>query len=363
MQRMIFANLRRRPLRSAIGVIAVAIEVALILLLVGLTNGMVQDAHNRLQGLGADIVVRSAASSNFLDMSGNTLPVQLAPLIARQPGVAAATAMAMQVGKGLTAVGGVNLTSFDAVSGGFHFLAGGPNLGRRTVIVDDLFADSNHLRVGDRVQLLGHSFRVAGIFLHGKGSRIFMARGVLDQLIGAPAKAAVVYAKLRPGAEVTPVVAQLRRLLPGYNVEPMQQYLTLFTASKIPFLGLFRAVVISVGATIGFLVIFLSMYTTILERTREIGILKSLGASRFYIVRAILQETGALAVVGIGLGIAAAAITRASLVAANPTLPILLQAAWVGWAALIAIVGALVGALYPAAHAAAEDPIAALAYE
>ncbi len=363
MNRMIFANLRRRPLRSLIGIVAVAIEVALILLLVGLTNGMVQDAHNRLQGIGADIVVRSAASSNFLEMSGNTLPVQLAPLIARQPGVQAATAMAMQVARGLTAVGGVDLPSFNAVSGGFHFLSGGPDLGPHTIIVDDLYAASNHLRVGSHLELLGHSFRVAGIFLHGKGSRIFMARSVLDKLIGSPGKAAVIYATVRKGERVGAVVARLRHLLPGYDVQAMEKYLTLFTANKIPFLGIFRAVVISIGAIIGFLVIFLSMYTTILERTREIGILKSLGASRRYIISAILQETCALAVIGIVLGIAAAAITRASLVAANPTLPILLQPAWIGWAALIAIVGAIIGALYPAAHAAGEDPIAALAYE
>lgn len=363
MKRMIFANLRRRPLRSLIGVIAVAIEVALILLLVGLTNGMVQDAHNRLAGIGADIVVRSAASSNFLDMSGNTLPAKLAARIAAQPRVRAATPMAMQVGKGLTAVGGVDLASFDAVSGGFHFLHGGPQLGPHDVIVDDLYAASNHLRVGDRIELLGHQFRVTGIFVHGKGSRIFMALPVLDRLIGAPGRVAVIYVAVRDAAQIPAVTAQLRHLLPGYNIEPMEKYLSLFTANKIPFLGLFRAVVISIGGIIGFLVIFLSMYTTILERTREIGILKSLGASRTYIIRAILEETSLLAAMGIGLGIAVAAITRASLVAANPTLPILLETAWVGWAALIAIVGALAGALYPAAHAAAEDPIAALAYE
>lgn len=363
MQRMILANLRRRPLRSLIGVIAVAIEVALILLLVGLSSGMVEDAHNRLQGIGADIVVRSAASSNFLDMSGNTLPVQLAARIAAEPGVRAATPVAMQVGKGLTAVGGVDLASFDAVSGGFRFLSGGPQLGPHEAIVDDLYAASNHLRVGDGIELLGHQFRITGIFMHGKGSRIVMALAVLDHLIGAPGRAAVIYVSVRHGTPVATVTRRLRGLLPGYDVEPMEKYLSLFTVNQIPFLGIFRAVVISIGGIIGFLVIFLSMYTTILERTREIGILKSLGASRAYIVRAILQETSMLAVIGIGVGIGAAAITRASLIAANPTLPILLPAAWVGWSALIAIVGALAGALYPAAHAAAEDPIAALAYE
>ena len=54
---------------------------------------------------------------------------------------------------------------------------------------------------------------------------------------------------------------------------------------------------------IGFLVIFQSMYTAVMERTREIGILKSMGASKTYIVNVILRETGVLAVAGIVLGI------------------------------------------------------------
>ena len=364
MNRMIWANLRSRPLRSLIGVIAVAIEVALILLLVGLTNGMINDARNRLEGLGADVLVRPPSTSAFMQMSGNILPVKLAALLARQPGVRAATPVAMQVNnRGLTTIGGIDLASFSAVSGGLHFVAGGPGLGPGQVIVDDLYAASNRLHVGQSIPLLGHRFVISGIFEHGKGSRLYMGIDTLDKLIGAPGKAAVIYARLDNPSETDAAIARLRALLPGYQIEAMQEYLSLFAANKLPFLTIFRGVIISIGVIIGFLVIFLTMYTTILERTREIGILKALGASRFYIVEAILRETGALAVVGILAGIGLTELVRWSLRDLYPTLPIILQAAWVGWAALIAIVGALVGALYPAGRAAGQDAIAALAYE
>lgn len=364
MNRMILANLRSRPLRSLIGVIAVAIEVAMILLLVGLTNGMIHDARNRLQGLEADILVRPPSTSAFMQMSGNILPTKLAAVLARQPGVKAATPVAMQVNsQGLTTIGGIDLASFSAVSGGLHFVAGGPGLGPGQVIVDDLYAESNRLHVGEKIPLLGHPFTITGIFEHGKGSRLYMGLKTLDDLIGAPEKAAVIYVKLDVPAQTQAMLGKLRALLPGYQVEAMQEYLTMFTANKLPFLPIFQGVLISIAVIIGFLVIFLTMYTTILERTRDIGILKALGASKLYIVQAILRETGALAVVGIGAGIGLTQIVRASLHGAYPTLPILMQPAWVGWAALIAIVGAMIGALYPASRAAAQDAIAALAYE
>ncbi len=69
-------------------------------------------------------------------------------------------------------------------------------------------------------------------------------------------------------------------------------------------LSTFINIVIGISVTIGFIVIFQAMYTAVMERTREIGILKSLGASKFYIVNVILRETTVLAIAGIVLGIA-----------------------------------------------------------
>jgi putative ABC transport system permease protein len=106
------------------------------------------------------------------------------------------------------------------------------------------------------------------------------------------------------------------------------------------------------------------MYTAVMERTREIGILKSLGASKLYIVRVILRETLMLAVAGILVGYAFSAFGRAELVRQFPTLRVLpITAQWALYSALIAVGGAMLGALYPAFKAAQKDPIDALAYE
>ena len=69
MNKMIFANLVHRPFRTIISVVAVAVEVTLILLIVGLSIGMLNDAKNRQAGIGADIMVQPPNSSLLMGVS------------------------------------------------------------------------------------------------------------------------------------------------------------------------------------------------------------------------------------------------------------------------------------------------------
>jgi putative ABC transport system permease protein len=122
--------------------------------------------------------------------------------------------------------------------------------------------------------------------------------------------------------------------------------------------------VIGVSVIIGFMVIFQAMYTAVMERTREIGILKSIGASKFYIVNVILRETTLLALCGIALGIAFSELASVVLLQRLwPLLRVEISAGWIVNAVIIAIIGAIAGAIYPAIKAARKDPIEALAYE
>jgi putative ABC transport system permease protein len=120
---------------------------------------------------------------------------------------------------------------------------------------------------------------------------------------------------------------------------------------------------IALAVAIGFLVIFLSMYTIIVERTREIGVLKSLGASKAYIVKALLSETTLIVGIGIGMGIGMSFLAREICQRAFPTLVLLITGEWILRAALIAIVGGLLGASYPAWLASRKDALEALAYD
>jgi putative ABC transport system permease protein len=220
--------------------------------------------------------------------------------------------------------------------------------------------------VGENTEILNHPFRIVGIVEHGKGARKFLPIATLQDLSGAKDKASAFYVKLDDAGNANSVVDEIKNVqgLQTYMVRSMREYLSMMTPSNIPALSIFINIVIGISVTIGFIVIFQAMYTAVMERTREIGILKSLGASKMYIVTLILRETIALAVAGIVVGTVLSLVAGASIHYRAPVLPVeVFNLGWIGKTTLIAIVGALAGAVYPAFKAASKDPIEALAYE
>jgi putative ABC transport system permease protein len=107
----------------------------------------------------------------------------------------------------------------------------------------------------------------------------------------------------------------------------------------------------------------LNMHTMVLERTREIGILKALGFSRFDVVKMLLGETAFLTLAGSLAGIVITLITQAILKQTSPGLSILLTPGWILGSIGLAMLGAAAGAAIPAVRASGYDPVDALAYE
>jgi putative ABC transport system permease protein len=150
---------------------------------------------------------------------------------------------------------------------------------------------------------------------------------------------------------------------PGDGVKSMAEYTTLMNSSNLPELKPFIRTMVGLGMVISFLVVLLNMHTMVLERTREIGILKALGSSRLDIVKLLLGETLVLALLGGVTGIALTFLVEGILKETTPSLQILLTPGWLGAALLLALAGAAAGAVYPALRAASFDPVVALAYE
>lgn len=192
---------------------------------------------------------------------------------------------------------------------------------------------------------------------------MFISLATLQDLLGAQGKATTFFIKCTDPGYTDQTADAIRTLLPRYTVMPIKQYMQLMTSNNLPGLNVFITVMIGLAVGIGFLVIFLSMYTTITERTREIGILKSLGASKTYIISVILLEASVLTTVGIIAGIITSLILRKFFITLFPTLPVELSWEWRLYAAGLALAGSLVGAFYPAMKAARLDPVDALAYE
>jgi putative ABC transport system permease protein len=367
MNKMILANLVHRPIRSLISIVAIALEVTLILLIVGLCYGIMNDQKFRTAGIGADVIVEPPGSSFLAGISGAPVSVKVADVLRGMQHVRVVSPVIWQIATsgGLEVIDGIDLKSFEALGGPFQYLQGGAFQGQDDILVDDYIARQRHVEVGDTMEVLNHSFRVVGVVENGRGARKFIPMNTLQDLIGAKDRASVFYVKLDNADNAAAVVNEIKNQ-PGmekYSVLSTSDYLSMMTPSHLPGFRPFIGVVIGVSLVIGFLVIFQSMYTAVMERTREIGILKSLGASKFYIVNVILRETVLLALAGIAVGIAVSLAARVGIEQRWPLVHIDQSGPWMLRATVIALVGATCGAIYPAFKAAQKDPIDALAYE
>lgn len=367
MNKLILGNLLHRPLRSLLSLSAVAVELTMILCITAVMLGMLDDSKKRSSGIGADMIVRPANASFLSGFGGAPVPARIANVLAKLPHVQVAAPVIVQLtaGSAVENIWGIDYPSFNALRP-FVFLAGTPFRGPYDVIVDDYYAhsDGGH-KVGDTVRILNHPFRICGIVEHGKGGRKFVPITTLGELTGAPGNASLFYL-LTDGPQYQDQVRQEVLGTPGmaqYQVQTMEEFLSMMTPERIPGFTISLNVVIGIAMIVGFLAIFQSMYTAVMERTREIGVLKSLGASRAYIVSVVMRETVLLASGGIVAGTALSFLVRAWMLHRFPTIPFAITPHWMVRGALLVFLGALLGAIYPAYKAAQKDPIDALAYE
>lgn len=347
--------------------LAVAIEVIMILSIVGIMIGDVTNSRTQTSGIGADIIVQPPNSSFISAIGGAPVPAKIANVLAKLPHVAVAAPVITD----LTTVGtvetiwGINFQSYNALKP-FVFLSGGPFQGPDDVMVDDIFARSGHgYKVGDVIPIKGHPFRICGIVEHGKGGRKFVPIRTLGALLGNPNNASLFYVR-SDDTKNEKLIEQEIKATPGlsqYRVQTIEEWLSLMTPEHLPGFTPFLNSIISIAVIVGFLVIFQSMYTAVMERTREIGILKSLGAGRVYIVNTILREAALVTLAGTIVGVVLTLVLKLILNYRYPTLQFTVPPHWWVESLAIAFLGALLGATYPAWKAASKDPIEALAYE
>jgi putative ABC transport system permease protein len=360
---LVFANLRHRPVRTFLSVLAIGVEVTMILTLVGISYGTLDETARRARGIGADIVVRPPASS-IISLSSSPMSERLVPFLMKQSHVAFATGTMGQPLGGFDVLTGIDLTQFNQMSGGFRFVRGGPFRNDDDIVVDEYYAKEKKLDVGSAIMLANHTWRVSGVFESGKLSRICVRLTVLQNLTGNSGKLSQIYLKVDDPARTQVVVNELRSKMPGYFIFTIEEFTSLLTINSVGLLRNFIGVVIGIAVLVGFIVVTMAMYTAVLERTREIGILKALGASSAYILNLLFRETLLIAIVGSILGIVMTYGTKWLMMHIVPAS--LTQETVYSWwplAAVISVTGALLGAIFPAWKAVNQDVIKALSYE
>jgi putative ABC transport system permease protein len=230
------------------------------------------------------------------------------------------------------------------------------------IVIDLTKARNNKFKVGDTMKLFGdRPYRIVGIYVPESGARVKMTLAAMQEVLESPGKATYIMVKVRNPAEQVEVAKRINAALPGNKIQFTRDLFTSLEKS-IPFLGVFLRILVGLAAIVSAVVVMLAMYTTITERTREIGILKALGASRRYIVFIIESEALLISVIGLLVGFVLSFIIGYGIARVYG---LFFEFTW-SWgltAAAIGILGGAFGALYPAWRASNLDAVSALAYE
>jgi putative ABC transport system permease protein len=362
MENLITANIKSRPTRAIISVFAVALGVVLLLIIGGIATGTLNDYLDRTIAIGSDFILQGEGSTALFAFSDASLNVKIADKIQEIPGVGM-VAPVIAKAKNLSVVFGIDPASFNKFPGGLEILSGSGSLKGFEIVVDQHYANANQLTVGSTHKLFDHDFTVSGICRPGSAVRVFMPLDTLQQLNGSPGRASIIFIKAKPKSDLDQLQAELETKFPGYSIIRSDDPKVLLASMQLPGLTEFRVTLIVTSMLLSFMVILLAMYTTIFERTREIGILKSLGASRRFIVGIILKESAIICCLGAIVGIGFSEIIRKIIVSKFPTLQIALGFRELMFGLLLGVLAGVLGAIYPAYKAARMDPVKSLSYE
>jgi putative ABC transport system permease protein len=364
--KLVLENLKYRWIRTLLSALVVGVQVASILTLVGLSRGMLEESASQVKGTGADIYLAPDTQGIFTFSTGQQ-PQKFVNFVQKQPHVKQAIGVLMIPVELITPINGVDIPQFEQMSGGLRFLQGGRPQGPDDLIADEYYARQNKLRVGQTIKLLKHKWRVCGIVHGGMLGRLIVQLPTLQRLTGNanPPFVSQILVKLDDPALTDQEVAHFNQLLRGHlQAISTEALVSQFSVNNIPQLKAFIYVITVIAATVGFLVVFLSMYTAVVERTREIGILKALGAKPLTILDILLREAIVLALAGCVIGIAFSFGIKAVIMALMPaSLHVVNAPEWWPISTGIALGGALLGAAYPGLKAARQDAIRALVYE
>ena len=365
MDNLVTSNIRQRPIRTLVSVAGIALGVALVMLFTGLARGMSNDLLRRATNVRAELMFMRAGAVQLTASTAN-LDTRYVDRLKAIDGVEDALPVILYFSQGEGGIGleQVNGVEWDAYArmNGLQIVQGHGPQAADEIVIDETKARTNNLHLGDTLKALGAKpYRIAGIYSPESGPRVKLSLAAMQEAIEAPGKCTFIFVKLRNPDQVEAMAKRIDQALPGNTIQPTRDVFTSFEKS-IPYLAVFLRVLVGLAAVVSALVVMLAMYTTITERTREIGILKAMGASRGYIVGIIEKEAIVISIIGLIAGFAVSLIAG-YLIHSAYGLVFEYSWTWASVAAAIGLLGGILGALYPAWRASNLDPVNALAYE
>jgi putative ABC transport system permease protein len=340
--------------------------VVLVILFTGLARGMTNDMARRASNWKAEIVFTRPGA---MELTSSNTPVSTAyaERLLRIEGVQSTVPVIRYItpnpkGRwGVRNLDGVDWQPFAAMNE-MQILEGRAATADDEVVVDERQMREDNNQLGDEMELFGgKKYKIVGVFAPPSGARIKMSLAAMQNALESQNKCTFILVKLKDGARVEEVAARINQELPGNKIN-LTRDLIIDAEERVPALNLFLKVLVGLGAFVSTIFVLLSMYTTITERRKEIGILKSLGASKGFIIRVIEGEAFLIGVLGVLLGFVVSFIASYA-IGKGFELQFEFSRNWILTAIAIAVGGSLFGALYPAWKASTIDPVEVMVNE
>ncbi len=407
------ANLLHHKLRSVLSALGIGIGICMLVTLSGLSRGSLFEVAERLESVDADLIVSPRGwGNNTADKSGSALPDKYAKVILERHGDIVARAVPVFIwpirlaGQDHRAAG-VCPRALAVLPGGMALAAGrgfgphgrfaawlarklrapaqapgdagdladnlvleltqadlaDPNHDGLELVIDSRLARAGNFSVGQKVHAAGHDWKIVGIVPVGAMTRIFLPLRTAQFLFGSGdvTKCTMILLKLKPGVDIGPAARKIHQAI-GHDVIPLTRYRGMLL-EKFGIIFVYVDIVNVIALIIAFLFIMVTLYTMVLQRTREIAILKSFGASSAFILRQVLAESLMLTGFGTAIGIGLSFLAAWLIETLKPLLTVSITWQWLGIAVAAAAVGAVLSGLYPAWRAMRVDVVEALTLE
>ncbi|MFB3893849.1 MAG: ABC transporter permease [Phycisphaerae bacterium] len=409
------ANIMHYKLRSALSAAGIGIGICMLVTLSGLARGTLGEVADRWEAVDADLIVYPRDWGTDIvtrmgmgvrdDWRGRILDTGLARHVVP---VYLQKVQLDQKGPDQTAVG-VDSDQWHTLTGGRQILPGGrlfdpegkfakwlegllgpstapasatgpgemidpdPQLGPHgglELVIDTRLAAKGRYKVGQRVTAANHEWTIVGIVPDGAMGRVFMPRRTAQSIFGENdiSRSTLMFVKLNGGVDASTAARKIKALsltdkrLGFVEAVPVSRYRAKLEETFAPMFRYINIVNI-IAMIIAFLFIMVTLYMMVLQRTREIAILKSFGASSGYILRQVLDEGWILTATGTAGGIALSFLAKWLIELFLPLYTVTITWQWVVIAAGVALVGSVTSAIYPAWRATKVDMVEALTLE